>query len=481
MSELARYGLYIDGKWEAPDDARYITSYNPTTAKPWAEFGAASEDQCNRAVSAAHAALSGEWSQMSAADRAKIMRRIVELLPAEAETLANVETTDCGKIIAETRAFGKVSGAYYNFYADLADKIHGETLVPPQPGMHAHSVRVPLGVVSAIIPWNNQLWLLSLKLAPALAAGNTVVIKPSEVSAAPTLEFARVLEKAGLPRGVVNVVTGLPDPAGRALTSHPLIDRIAFTGGPETARHILRNTASNLAETSLELGGKSPVVVFPDADLDNAVASITAGVFIGSSGQSCVAGSRAYVHESIYDRFLAALVSRVALLRVGDPMDEATEMGPLATKGQVERIGHEVDTAVSQGAEIVVGGKRPDLPGWYYEPTIIAVTDDLPIVDTELFGPVLCVMPFRDEEDVVRRANSSRYGLAAGLFTRDLGRTLRLTKAIRAGIQYVNCYRVAAPIAEIGGFGDSGSSREGGLQALNDYTRTKTVWINTKV
>lgn len=482
MSELVRHRLFINGVWEEPEGDRWITSFNPATAEPWAQFADASEEQVNRAVQAAHAAQNGEWSRMAAADRARILRRIVELLPEQAETLARTETIDCGKIITETRAFGRVSGAYYSFYADLADKIHGETYVPPQPGMHVHTIRVPLGVVAAIVPWNNQLWLLSLKLAPALAAGNTVIIKPSEVSAAPTLEFTRILEKAGLPKGVVNVITGLPESAGRVLTSHPMIDRIAFTGGPETARHILRNTGKNLAETSLELGGKSPAIVFPDADIEQAVASIAAGVFIGSSGQSCVAGSRAYVHEAVYDRFVAALLARVRALHVGDPMDERTEMGPLATERQRSTIETELTKAVDQGAKVLCGGHRPNLKGWYFEPTILAVADqNMPIVDTELFGPVLCVLRFRDEAEVVARANESKYGLAAGIFTRDLGRTLRLTKAIRSGIQYVNCYRVAAPIAEIGGFKNSGSGREGGLQSLLDYTRTKTIWINTQV
>jgi aldehyde dehydrogenase (NAD+) len=480
---LSRYGVYIDGTWEEPEADRWIQSYNPAKGEPWALFPDASEAQVDRAVKAAHRAFtSGEWPKMVAADRARLLRKMAEVLPGAVETLAQTETVDCGKIITETRAFGAICGAYYSFFADLADKLHGETYTPPQPGMHAHTLREPLGVVAAIVPWNNQLWLLSLKLGPALAAGNTVVIKPSEVSAAPTLEFVKLLEGIGLPKGVVNVVTGGGEPCGRALTSHPLVDRIAFTGGPETARHILRNSANNLAPVSLELGGKSPVIVFPDADLANAVNSICAGVFIGSSGQSCVAGSRVYVHESIYDRFVADLLAKVKTLKVGDPFDEKTQMGPLATQGQLTRIEAEIAKAVDGGAVLLHGGRRPAGPGWFIEPTVLACPDQQqPIVDTELFGPVLCVLPFKDEEEVVRLANDTKYGLAAGLFTRDLGRTLRMTRAIRAGIQYVNCYRVSAPVTEIGGFKNSGSSREGGLQALQDYSRPKTIWINTLV
>ncbi len=480
---LKRYALYIDGAWREPDRDSRIESYNPATGRPWALFADAAAGQVDAAVNAAHLAFTtGAWPKMSAADRARALRRLADLLPPAVEKLAYTETVDCGKIIKETRAFGAFCQSYYAFYADIADKLHGETYTPPQGNLHVHTIHEPLGVVAAIVPWNNQLWLLSLKLGPALAAGNTVVIKPSEVSAAPTLEFARLIEQLDLPKGVVNVVTGGPESCGRVLTAHPHVSRIAFTGGPETARHIVRNSAENLASISLELGGKSPVIVFPDADLDNAVASICAGVFVGSSGQSCVAGSRVYVHEAIYDRFVADLIAKVKSLRVGDPLDEQTQMGPLATSKQLSRIQAEVGKATEQGAALLCGGRKIGNEGWYFEPTILECRDQkLPIVDTELFGPVLCVLRFKDEDEVVALANDTKYGLAAGIFTRDLGRTIRLTRAIRAGIQYVNCYRLATPMTEIGGFKNSGFSREGGMQSLLDYTRPKTVWINSLI
>lgn len=480
---LASYGNYIDGGWQAPEDDRWVGSYNPASGEVWARFASASENQVNRAVEAARAAfVSGDWPKMNAGDRARLLRAIAERLAAGAKDLARIDTIDCGKIITETSSFAAFCATYYTFFADMADKLHGETYVPARPGFHVHTLREPLGVVAAIIPWNNQLWLLSTKLGPALATGNTIVIKPSEVSSAPILEFVKLIEDVGLPKGVINVVTGTGEPCGRALTSHPMVDRIAFTGGPETARHILRNSANNLAPSSLELGGKSPVIVFADADIDNAVDSICSGVFIGSSGQSCVAGSRAYVHASIYDSFVDRLAAKVKTLRLGDPLDQASQMGPLAMQSQLLRLEAEVTKAIDAGAELLTGGRRLPRPGWFYEPTVLACPDqDMAIVDTELFGPALCVLRFETEEEAVRLANDSKYGLAAGLFTRDLGRTLRLSKQIRSGIQWVNCYRLSSPAVEFGGFGHSGSAREGGIQALYDYTRSKSVWINTSV
>ncbi|MBM3519535.1 MAG: aldehyde dehydrogenase family protein, partial [Alphaproteobacteria bacterium] len=350
-----------------------------------------------------------------------------------------------------------------------------------KPDMWAMTLREPLGVVAAVVPWNSQLFLVAVKVGPALAAGNTVVLKASEHASAPMLEFAKLVEEAGFPAGVFNVVTGHGEPCGRVLTSHPLVQRISFTGGPGSARQIIHNTAENFAQLSLELGGKSPFIVFDDADIESAINGSIAGIF-GASGQSCVAGSRLYLHDRIADRFLDTMVERARQIRIGDPLAEETQMGPLATTGQLDRIAKEVAFAQEEGAKLLTGGQKPPAHnrGFYYEPTILSCPDQmLRIVDTELFGPVLSVLRFKEEDEVVRLANDTRHGLAAGVFSRDGARALRVTKRLRAGIVWVNTYRVVSPIAEFGGFKESGYGRESGLQAIYDYTRPKTVWINT--
>ena len=347
--------------------------------------------------------------------------------------------------------------------------------------MYAFNVREPLGVVAAIVPWNSQLFLVAVKIGPALAAGNTVVLKASEHASAAMLEFGKVIEEAGFPPGVVNIISGHGDPCGKTLTTHPLVHRISFTGGPATARHVIRNSAENFAEVSLELGGKSPFIVFADADIESAVNGSIAGIF-GASGQSCVAGSRLYLQESIADEFLDRMTSLAANIKLGDPLLDETQMGPLATLGQIKLIESEISNAKNQGAKILHGGNKPSNmnEGWFFEPTIVDCSDQkLRIVDTELFGPVLSVLRFKTEEEVIQLANDTKYGLAAGVFTKNSARSLRITKALRAGIVWVNTYRVVSPIAPFGGYKDSGYGRESGMQAIHDYTRIKTVWINT--
>ena len=443
---------------------------------------AASAEDVDRAVQAAHRALwAPEWADMTATARGKLLVRLGDLVAEHADRLAALETRDTGKIIRETRAQIGYVADYYRYFGGLADKLQGAYLPVDKADMDVTLRREPIGVAAAIVPWNSQLFLSAVKLGPALAAGCTVVLKASEDGPAPLLEFARLIEKAGFPKGTVSVLTGFGEPCGRALTSHPLVSRVAFTGGLQTARHIVRNTAENFAHTTLELGGKSPVLVFADADLDSVSNAVVAGIF-AASGQSCVAGSRLYVKRPAYGRLLDILARKAERIVIGDPQDTRTEMGPLATRRQRDGIEAVLARSVEAGATVVTGGRRPagQARGYYFEPTIVSVSGNaVPCMAEELFGPVLSVMPFEDEADALRLANDSRYGLASGLFTSNLGRAHRVTRRLRAGIVWVNTYRAVSPIVPFGGYGQSGLGREGGLESILDYTRTKSVWVRT--
>ncbi len=483
MSTLKLYQMLINGKWVDAEGGKTIESFNPATGRPWALVPAASEKDVDKAVQAAWRAFTeGPWARTTATERGRYLRKLADLMAGNAEMLGRIETTDTGKLFKETRWQANYVADYYHFFAGLADKIHGDTLPIDKPDMCVMTFREPIGVVAGVIPWNSQMFLTATKVGPALAAGNTIVLKASEVAPATLFEFGRIIQEAGFPDGVVNIITGHAEPCGRALTSHPLVSRVSFTGGDRAARSIVRNSAENLARLSLELGGKSPVMVFEDADLESATNGIVSGVF-GASGQTCVAGSRLYLHEKIADKVLSDLVSRARSIRIGDPLDEATQMGPLATQGQVTGIETALEKALAAGAKVLSGGHRPRQlnEGWYFEPTIVDCEggNDHEIARHELFGPVLCAFRFKDEEDVVRMANDTRFGLAAGIFTRDVGRALRVSRAIRAGIIWVNTYRMVSPISEFGGMKDSGYGRESGYQSIYDYTVSKSVWINT--
>ncbi len=479
---MTDYQLFIDGTFcDASDGARF-DSVNPANGQPWATAPAATSEDVERAVNAAHRALrSGPWPRMNATQRGQLLFRLADLVAENAHRLGSIETTDSGKLAAETRSQTAYVADYYRYFGGLADKVQGATLPIDKPDMHVFTRREPIGVVAAIVPWNAEMFLTATKLGPALAAGNTVVIKASEEAPAVMCEFAALIAEAGFPAGVVNVVTGFGEPCGRVLTSHPLVSRVAFTGGAAAGSKVVANTANNFAHVTLELGGKSPILVFDDADIEGAVNGAIAGNF-GATGQSCVAGSRVLVQSDIHDEFVSELSARARAIRIGDPLDADTQMGPLATKAQLERIEQVVAESAAQGAVVQTGGKRPDGfdSGWYYEPTIITCEDQhTPSTQIELFGPVMSVLRFDDEQQGVELANDTRFGLGAGVFTKDVARAHRVAADIHSGIVWINTYRVISPIAPFGGFGQSGYGREAGMDAIHDYTRTKTVWVNT--
>ena len=482
MAELKNYQMYINGEWLAAQSGKTFESINPSDGKPWAVIPEADEADVDVAVKAAHRAFTeGPWSTMTATERGKLIHRLGDVLAEHSESLGHCETVDTGKLFKETRWQARYISDYFYYYAGLADKVSGETLPIDKPNMWTMTIREPLGVVAAVVPWNSQLFLVAVKIGPALAAGNTVVLKASEHASAPILEFAKVFEEAGFPPGVFNVISGHGEPCGRALTTHPLVDRISFTGGSETARHVIRNSAENFAQVSLELGGKSPVVVFDDADLESAINGVLLSIF-SASGQSCVAGSRLLLQESIHDEVLTRVAEKASKIRIGDPLDENSQMGPLATRAQLDNIDSMVADAIANGATLVHGGQQPAGmgDGWYYEPTVVACPDQrIGIVQRELFGPVVSALRFTDEAHALQLANDTRFGLAAGVFTADIGRALRITKGLRSGIVWVNTYRMVSPLAPFGGYKDSGYGRESGLEAIYDYTRPKTVWLNT--
>jgi len=481
QGKLVRYQMLIEGQWRQSSSGRVIRSVNPATEADWAEFPDSAAEDVDAAVTAAHNAFENSaWRRMPPAERGRLLKRFAERVAPHAERLGQVETTDTGKLYRETRWQAANVAQVYEFYGSMADKLTGEVAPAGADQPLSLVMREPVGVVAAIVPWNSQLHLAAYKLAPALAAGCTVVLKPSEQASAAVLEFAKLLAEADFPRGVVNVISGGGVPCGQALTSHPLVRRISFTGGVETARKIIPNSANNIARMSLELGGKSAMIVWEDADIDTAVNGVLAGIF-GASGQSCAAGSRLLAHEKIYDEIVGRVLERARRIVIGDPMQSDTEMGPLATRGQVERISRLLDQSVSKGARLLTGGARPDKfnRGYYWAPTIVACdSQDYPIVQNELFGPVLSVLRVNSEEQAIEMANATRYAFAGGVFSKDIARAVRLARAIRAGRIWVNSYRTTSLYVPFGGFKESGYGREAGLDAVRDYTDTKGVFID---
>ena len=481
MTKLRIYKMFIDGEWVDSESKKTFETLNPETNKPWAIVPEANSNDVDKAVKAAQKAFEGEWPKLLPRERAKFLREIGNQLRENAEMLGEIETIDTGKLFRETKKQANYIAEYYDYYAGLADKVEGTVLPIDKPNIQAITTRIPIGVIAAIVPWNSQMFLTATKLAPALAMGNTVVLKSSELAPAVIFEFAKLIEKTGLPKGVLNVVTGFGAPCGKALTTHNLVEKVAFTGGPETARYIIRNSAENLSEVSLELGGKSPVAVFDDAKQDNAINGIVAGIF-GASGQSCIAGSRLYIQKRIYDDFLNKLIKRAEKIKIGAPMNADTEMGPLSNFKQLEIIEKNIKETVEQGGKIRCGGKRHSFSneGYYFPPTIIECNNhNLPAAENELFGPVLSVMKFDTEEEVIKKMNDNQYGLSSGIYTSDLARGMRVSKAIRAGITFVYTYRLISPSAPFGGIKDSGYGKEAGIDSIKDYTRVKTTWFYT--
>ena len=477
---MKKYKHYINGQFLLGSD--YFESMNPATGEAWALFPAANEKESNDAVESAYRALfNGPWSKFTATHRGKLLHKLGDLIAENSTKLGDLETKDSGKLRVETRAQSGYVADYYYYYAGLADKIQGDVLPIDKPNMRVFTTREPIGVVVAIVPWNAQLFLSATKIAPALAAGNTVVVKASEQAPAALFKLAELIDQAGFPPGVINIITGYGEPCGRTLTSHPKVASVAFTGGCDVAKKIVKNSAENFAHVSLELGGKSPILIFDDCDIDSAVNGIVAGNF-GASGQSCVAGSRVFVHRSVHKKIINRLKQASKNIVVGDPIDKKTHVGPLATPEQVERAKMVIQESIRQGAELIFGGStsRDMNSGWYFEPTLMLCHDQsIKCVQTELFAPVISLIVFDSEDEVVDMANDSDFGLGAGIFTQNLARAHRVSQKIRSGIVWINTYRAISPISPFGGFKKSGGSREAGLDVIYEYTRTKTTWINT--
>lgn len=481
-NNLPRYNHYIGGESAAPSAGQYLPTDDPFTGQTWAEVARGNAEDADRAVQAAARAFeSGPWPALTPSERGRLLWKLGDLVIANAERLAVIEQRDNGKLAVEVVAQVRYMGDYFKYYAGLADKIQSAVIPTDKKGVFAYTKYEAKGVVAIITPWNSPLTLTSWKLAPALAAGCTAVVKPSEFTSASMVEFAALFAEAGFPPGVVNVITGLGAEVGQALVTHPKVAHIGFTGGSEAGRKIYEIAARNFKTVTLELGGKSPNIVFDDADFDQAVKGVVSGIF-AASGQSCQAGSRLLLQEGIHDRFVERLVAFMKDVKLGDPKAPDTQIGPIATRPQFDKIMGYIDIAKSEGAKCVLGGRsRPDLgAGQFVEPTIFTgVRNDMRIAQEEVFGPVLAVIPFRDEEDAVRIGNDTSFGLAAAVWTRDLRRAMLMTDRLKAGTVWVNNYRATSFTSPFGGYKESGIGRESGADTIKEYLDTKCVWLSS--
>lgn len=481
---MQHYQMYIEGRLVDPVSGKWFDSYNPYTSEPWARIPEGGAADVDAAVSAAHQAFtSGPWAQFTPSQRGMLLHRLGDLIARDARKLAEIEVRDNGKLMAEMHGQLNYIPQWYYYFGGLADKIQGAVIPLDKKGYFNFTRNEPLGVVAVITPWNSPLLLAAWKIAPALAAGCTVVIKPSEFTSASTLEFVKLFEEAGFPPGVVNVVTGFGKDVGTPLVEHPLVKKITFTGSDATGRHINQQAAKNFKHVSLELGGKSPNIVFADANLDDAVNGAVSGIF-AATGQTCIAGSRLLLQESIYDAFVDKLLALARTARMGDPMSIDTQIGPVTTQPQYEKVLSYIDIARKEGATLLLGGgpaKGAECgKGWFVAPTIFGdVKNSMRIAQEEVFGPVLSIIRFKDEDDAVEIANDSRFGLGAGIWTSDIGRVFRMSERIQAGMVWVNSYRAVSYLSPFGGYKDSGIGRENGIDAIREYLQVKSVWINS--
>jgi (Z)-2-((N-methylformamido)methylene)-5-hydroxybutyrolactone dehydrogenase len=480
---MENYDLYIDGQFQKPIGGGSFESFDPYTGKPWALIAKGGAEDVERAVTAAHRAFQAPaWRGITPSARGQLLRRLGDRVIANAERLGRIETRDNGKLLAEMLGQVRYMAQWFYYYGGLSDKIEGAVIPIDKPNMFTFTQHEPLGVVAAITPWNSPLLLAAWKLAPALAAGNTVVWKPSEFASASALAFVKLVEEAGFPPGVVNVVTGFGAEVGEPLVTHPLVAKVAFTGGEQGGQRVYELAARGLKRVTLELGGKSPNIVFDDANLENAMKGVISGIF-AATGQTCIAGSRLLVQRSIHNNFVDRLVNFASTARIGDPSDLNTQVGPVTTRPQYEKVIRYIEGAKQEGAKCLLGGgpsHRPECgDGWFVEPTIFSqVTPAMRIAREEVFGPVLAVLPFEDEEEAISIANSLPYGLAAGVWTENIGRALGMAKRLEAGTVWVNTYRAVSYMAPFGGYKRSGLGRESGMEMIKEYLQTKSVWID---
>ncbi|MSP79869.1 MAG: aldehyde dehydrogenase [Rhodospirillales bacterium] len=475
--------MYIGGEWVEAASGRYFETDNPYTASPWALIPRGETADVDRAVEAAHKAVTaGPWAKLTATARGAMIRNLADLLALDADRLAAIEVKDNGKLIAEMSAQCRYLVQWYYYYAGLADKIEGAVIPIDKPGFFNYTRWEPLGVVGMIVPWNSPLLLLAWKLAPCLAAGNTAVIKPSEYTSASTLEFMKIVEKAGFPPGVVNVVTGFGAEAGSPLVDHPKVAKIAFTGSDATGVRIYEQAARGMKKVTMELGGKSPNIVFADANIENAVKGVISGIF-AATGQTCIAGSRLLVQRSIHDAFVEKLVALGKTARMGDPAKMETQVGPVTNVAQYNKVLDYIAIGKKEGAEIALGGAKATRPecgkGWFVEPTVFTgVRNSMRIAQEEIFGPVLSVIPFADDEEAIAIGNDVVYGLAAGVWTQNMGRAITMAERLQAGTVWINTYRAVSYLSPFGGYKRSGVGRESGQEMIKEYLQLKSVWID---